>query len=96
MKRDMSDFKYYSHNGRRWLAVFVTADNLEDISAKTELISPFGKAFCFGIMAVASVDQWLVIKLDQRNDRLMSKDVVNPRIFERDYKYMARKNEVEK
>lgn len=95
MKRDLSDFKYYSHSGKRWLAVFITKDNLEDISKKSGLIVPFNKwntSFCFGILAVARVDQWLVLKLDQRNDRPMSRDVISPWLFERDYKYMVNKN----
>lgn len=95
MKRDLSDFEYYSKGGRRWLAVYITKENVAGISKRSGLIEPLNKSnetFCFGVMCLARVNQWLVIKLDQHNDRPMSRDVVHPKIFERDYKYMARKN----
>lgn len=99
MKRDLSDFQYYSKSGRHWLAVYVTRDNVESISKRSGLIEPLSKdnnAFCFGIMSIARVNQWLVLKLDQRNNLPISRNVVYSKIFERDYKYMKRKNEVKK
>lgn len=95
LMRDLSDFKYYSHNGQRWLAVYVTKDNVEGIAKRSGLIEPVNErneTFCFGIMALASVNQWLVIKLDQHDNRPISRSVVYPKIFERDYKYMTRRN----
>ncbi|WP_353891478.1 hypothetical protein [Latilactobacillus sakei] len=95
MERDLSDFRYYSRGGRRYLAVFITKDNLIDIQNKTGLIEALNEAnesFCYGFMALASVDQWLVLDLDMRTNKPKRRLVESKWVFERDYKYMVRKN----
>lgn len=96
MDMDLSDFRYYSKGGRRYLAVFITTDNLRDIQAKTGLIEALNddnESFCYGVMALAGVNQWLVLGLDMRNDQPKRRYVVGEQVFKRDYKYMARKND---
>lgn len=95
MKRDLGDFRYYSRGGRRYLAVFVTKDNLVDIQNKTGLIEALNEtneSFCYGLMALASVDQWLVLGLDMRNNQPNTRNVIGKTFFNSEYKYMTRKN----
>ncbi|WP_076645607.1 hypothetical protein [Latilactobacillus sakei] len=95
MERDLSDFRYYSRGGRRYLAAFITKDNLLDIQNKTGLIEALNEAhetFCYGLMALACVDQWLVLELDMRTNKPKRRLVESKWFFEREYKYMVRKN----
>ncbi len=97
MKCDLSDFKYYSKDGRRWLAVYITKENLPEIAKCSGLIEPLdanNDAFCFGVMCISNVNRWLIVKLDQRNDRPISLETDATCIFERDYRYMSRENGV--
>lgn len=95
MERDLSDFRYYSRAGRRYLAAFITKDNLLDIQNKTGLIEALNEAhesFCYGLMALACVDQWLVLGLDMRNNQPKTRKVVGKTFFDSEYKYMTHKN----
>ena len=94
MRGDLSVFKLYREidDLRRYLAAYVSGEDAEDIGARSKLWEMFGKAMCMGVLHLATTDQWVVVKVDQRTNRLMSIDSCNTRMFERHYSLMKKQD----
>lgn len=94
MVRNLSDFKWYYSNldHRRYLAVYVTDESAKKIGERSGLWSMFGYAMCIGIMSLARPDCWIVVKVDQRDNRLMSQRAVDNLSFERNYRLMKKQD----
>jgi|GEM_PF-4550785 len=92
--RDLSDFKWYRHkiSHRRYLATYVTDKNAEKVGKRSKLWEMFGHALCLGVMSLASPDQWVVIKVDQRNNQLMNLNTCPKWTFERDYELLKKQD----
>lgn len=88
MKINLADFKTYRDlkTNRKVKAVYVTDENAKQLGEKSGLWAMFGKAMCFGIMALARTDQWVIIDVNQRTGKPRRIYFASQSIFKNNFK----------